>query len=400
MYYPVVSVIVPIYNVENYLQKCIDSVCVQTYSHIEIILIDDGSSDNSGIICDKYLSFDSRIVVVHKKNGGLSSARNAGLDIAKGEYIAFVDADDRIHPKFIESLIKLSIQYNADISQCDYLSIMENSFELPLNPLQSIYIYNNRQAIYELCCTNNSNKYVVVWNKLYKKKLFDNIRFPVGKIHEDEFVIHLLLWKADRIVITNQYLYYYLQRKTSIVNKSFSLRRLDAIDAFKERLLFLKSHKFEDEYLATLQSLVFLLDKYYRLTKEYIKDCDKVCINLIREKETAERLYEKEVLLNRQIERSCRQIKDSRIVLYGAGYWGRIFYKWIDENNYAVIVGWVDTRWSKIQNISYSVDPIDMLLKYEYDYILVTIKNKLLQQEIVKNLVSWGIHKDKIELII
>lgn len=239
--YPAVSVILPIYCVEKYLEQCIDSILVQTCSDLEIILVNDGSTDHCGNICDKYSAKDSRIRVIHKKNGGVSSARNAGLDIAVGEYIAFIDPDDTVHSRYIEILLDLCQRYDCDIAQCDFLAIAEDSVKLPFGQRQRIDILNNRQALSKLCSANEEVRYVVPWGKIYKRDLFDNIRYPIGRIHEDEFTTYLLFWKARKIVITNQYLYYYIQRATSIMGQKFSISRLDVLDALRERAEFLKT---------------------------------------------------------------------------------------------------------------------------------------------------------------
>lgn len=390
---PLVSIIVPIYNAESYLQECINSIRAQTYSHLEIILIDDGSLDNCGLICDENAKEDNRFVVIHKENAGLSSARNVGLDIAKGEFVSFIDADDTVHPKFIEIMVGLCKQYGCDIAQCDYLSVSNISLKLTLNPQQSLSIYNKRQAMYELCCTNNAVKYAVAWNKIYKKRLFKNIRYPVGKIHEDEFTTYLLLWEANKIVVTNQYLYYYLRHKTSITGKPFSFNRLDALDAYKKRLDFLMRHELEGEYFCTLEIMNNFIQKNYLSIKENIKNSEKICKDLLLEKENIQKLLNDS---KSDLPKSCIYPKQSKIVLYGAGHWGRIYYKWIKDNHYGTIVGWVDNAWFDLNDIEYCVSPIDMLLRIEFDYVLITLRDKLLQEEITENLICWGISQSKI----
>lgn len=395
-YYPVVSVIVPIYKVEGYLQQCIDSICGQTYQYLEIILVDDGSPDGCGRICDDNAKIDSRILVIHKENGGLSSARNVGIDIAKGEYVSFIDADDTIHPQFIEILAGLCEQYECDIAQCDYLTVAENSSKLPLNSLQSIKIYNNKQALYEQCCTNNGDKYTIACNKIYKKELFQDIRYPLGRIHEDEFITYLLLWKARKIAITNQYMYYYLQRVTGIMGSPFSIKRLDVLVAFYEKLEFLKGHQLREEYKGTLRTVIRLIQSNYMLLKENVKDSAAICAGLLREKEETERILDELVMKKDQIFQTCIYPRQSRIVLYGAGYLGRIFYQWIKENRHGIVVGWVDNFWNAIEGTDYPVKQIDTLMEIQFDYVLVAIEDRLIQEEVVENLISWGIPEKKI----
>lgn len=243
---PTISVIVPIYNVEKYLGKCIESIINQTYSNLEIILVDDGSPDNCGDICDYYASKDRRIKVIHKENGGLSDARNAGLDFAKGEYINFIDSDDYINKGFYEVLINLVISNNADIAQCAFLKVYEND-NTNTNPLvnEKITVLNNIEAL-----NNLFNDYYVttsvVWNKLYRKELFTEIRFPKGKIHEDEFTTFKVLFKSKKVVTTSKPLYYYLQRSNSIMGENFNVKRLDFLEAYSSQISFYNENRLVD----------------------------------------------------------------------------------------------------------------------------------------------------------
>ena len=182
---PVISIIVPVYKVEKQLNKCIESILNQTFKDYELILVDDGSPDNCGHICDEYEKKDSRIKVIHKKNGGLSDARNAGLDIALGKYIGFVDSDDIIHPQMYEKLYNCINKSNLDIVQCKFKrfkSIEEININISDSEL-NFKEYNSQDAIIDLIDNNKIN--VNAWNKLYKRELFQNERYPKGKIHED-----------------------------------------------------------------------------------------------------------------------------------------------------------------------------------------------------------------------
>ena len=209
-----VSIIVPVYNVEKYLENCIQSILNQTFKNFELILVDDGSTDNSGKICDIYEKKDSRIKVIHKDNGGLSSARNAGIDIAGSKYIGFVDSDDSIHPKMYEVLYNLIEKYKSDISCCNYKYTYDisnqNHEELNLNEVIEM---SNIESIEKLYDKDLGVKLVVAWNKLYHKRLFDNIRYKVGRLHEDEFMAHRILYNSKKITYVDNELYYYLQEK-------------------------------------------------------------------------------------------------------------------------------------------------------------------------------------------
>lgn len=399
------SIIVPVYNVENYLQRCIDSICKQTYSCLEIILIDDGSPDQCGNICDKNSLLDDRILVIHKENGGLSSARNAGLDIASGKYIAFVDADDTIHPRFIEILVGLCEQYECDIAQCDFLTVANESLKLPLNSQQPLIFYSGKQAVSEMCIGRDDVKFSVAWNKIYKKTLFKEIRYPLGMIHEDEFVSYQIIWKAKKMVITNQYLYYYLQRTGSIMGSKYSVKRLDGLIAYRERLDFLKQKKLEKEYVAMLRKYISLIERNCILLKRNVEHCEDIYRKLSKEKEKLiEQLplvpmrEEEQICVKWEINK-CPYPKGAKIVLYGAGKYGNVYYHWIQDNHCGNIVGWVDNSWNAIEQMEYAVGPLDLLLRLTYDYVLITIKSKSVQKEVIQNLKSWGISKRKILVI-
>ena len=195
---PFLSIILPIYNVEKYLDRCMKSILKQSFKDYEIILVDDGSPDRCGDICDEYAKKDKRIKVIHKENGGLSDARNSGLDVATGKFVAFIDSDDFIHKDMYMILYNAIIDSKSDISQCKFKYFFKED-ELNKNIINdgNYKIYNNIDAIEEVI--ENKNLNANVWNKLYKKELFNDIRFPKGKIHEDEFVTYKVFYKASSI---------------------------------------------------------------------------------------------------------------------------------------------------------------------------------------------------------
>ncbi|MBR9647298.1 glycosyltransferase family 2 protein [Clostridium tyrobutyricum] len=273
---PIVSIIVPIYNVERYINKCIDSILSQTFKKFELILVDDGSPDSCGEMCDKYAKLDYRIKVIHKKNGGLSSARNAGIDIAQGKYIGFIDSDDWIKNDMYESLYKAIIKYDADISICDFIKFNENyDLSFKEDSRKNIEIWNNIEALEKLN-TDNCGKIVIAWNKLYKKELWSDIRFPEGRIHEDVFTMHKILFKANRVVNTNKILYGYLQRSSSIIGTKFSLKKLDYIDGLRERINFYRKNnlkKLEEDTRVIL--CCSIRDYYCKLRNSNIENKEK-----------------------------------------------------------------------------------------------------------------------------
>lgn len=226
---PKISIIVPVYNVEKYIHRCIDSILHQTFKDFELILVDDGSLDNSGKICDEYAKEDDRIKVIHKENGGLSDARNVGLDIAQGEYIAFVDSDDWIEKDMYSILYENIRKYNADISICKMRKIFDSTVDNNITTNNCI-ILNNEEAFD--CLFNNKYYASHACDKLYKKSLFDGIRYPVGKLYEDMFTTYRLFEKANKVVFSDYIGYNYFQRKDGIVNSKFRPEKLDYIRAF------------------------------------------------------------------------------------------------------------------------------------------------------------------------
>ena len=234
-----ISIIVPVYNVQDYLEFCIESILNQTFKNFELILVDDGSTDLSGKICDIYKEKDNRIKVIHKPNGGQSSARNAGIDVATGKYIGFVDSDDSIHPKMYEVLYNLIKKYKSDISGCNYKRTYDISSKEHENlNLDEVIEMSNIESIEKLYDKDLGVKLVVPWNKLYNKRLFDNIRYKVGRIHEDEFIAHRILYKCKKITYVDNELYYYLQREGSTMSKKSYKRKVDALLSKSDRMRF------------------------------------------------------------------------------------------------------------------------------------------------------------------
>ena len=244
-----VSVIIPIHNVEKYLGKCIESVTKQTYSNLEIILVDDESPDSCGKICDEWAKKDDRIIVIHKKNGGLSSARNAGIDICKGDYILFIDSDDYIELDMIEKMYKKIIDTSSDICICNYLWEYPNKIKKKTFSDKTIVVNNDN--IYDFLYNEYALLTIVSWNKLYKKQLFENIRFPEGRIHEDQYVICDILEHTEKMVyILDEYFYHYVQRDGSIMSK-FNMKRFDIVLALDRRVKFFEQKNDIEKVLIT-----------------------------------------------------------------------------------------------------------------------------------------------------
>jgi len=235
-----ITIIVPIYNVSDYLERCLKSIIKQTYKNLEIILVDDGSTDGSSLICDEYALKDNRIKVIHKKNGGLSDARNKGIDIANGEYIMFVDSDDYIALDLTKFLYNSLVKNKADISTCLYQCFHDKEDVLDFYD-NTEYVCSNTEALekmlYQKNCTTSA------WGKLYKASLFEDIRYPKDKICEDLDTTYLLFSKASKVVINTIKKYFYFQRSSSIINSKFNPKRMDALNfAKKQTDYIIKNH--------------------------------------------------------------------------------------------------------------------------------------------------------------
>lgn len=242
---PLVSIIVPVYKVEKELDRCVQSILGQTYKNLEIILIDDGSPDKCPEMCDEYAQKDGRIKVIHKRNGGLSDARNAGLDIAKGEYFAFIDSDDWVAENFIEHLVTNMEATNSDISICGYIMVnTAGEMRHYAAGKDDLEIFEHDAALHELFAQQKFGCMICL--KVYRHDLFEDVRFPKGKLYEDIAVSLPLFEKSKRCVLSDAELYYYFQRDSSIVNSKFSKRKLDMLEFVQKMVDY--SHEKEHRY--------------------------------------------------------------------------------------------------------------------------------------------------------
>lgn len=239
-----ISIIVPIYNVEKYLEKCVSSIINQTYKNIEIILVDDGSTDNCYRICDDFQKKDKRIIVIHKKNGGLSDARNAGLRIATGELIGFVDGDDYIKKDMYEKMYTCMKNTDADIVECKCINVRNEKEEI-VNESSKTYLYDAQAALKLMMSSGQKiqKPRLSVWSKLFKKEIIDGLKFPVGKVHEDIVFEAKAFLNAEKICILDKCLYCYNIREGSIMNSGFSKKDLDKLILMQERTELLKERK-------------------------------------------------------------------------------------------------------------------------------------------------------------
>lgn len=260
------SIIVPVYKVEKYLRRCVDSILNQTFSDFELILVDDGSPDNCGAICDEYAAKDDRIAVIHKANGGLSSARNAGLDIAQGDYIGFVDSDDHIHPRMYEILVETMEREKTDLVQCWYQRVRsdESTTYLPIETLPRTQKYEKSYFLghYNTFFWKKVPGYV--WLKLYRKRIFEKLRFPEGVLIEDLHILLPTLQQCDSIALIDIPLYYYVQNPESIMQKGMTLQHVrDHMEAYYNHLRFFSNEKNWVQYRLTQETICCVFAFYY-----------------------------------------------------------------------------------------------------------------------------------------
>lgn len=268
---PLVTIIVPVYKVEKYLRRCLDSIAAQTYTNFEAILVDDGSPDRCGEICDEYAAKDTRFRVIHQKNGGLSAARNTGIENCFGTYIMFVDSDDYIAANMCEVLLKNAIQDKAQIVMCGFYFVYEGKqVSSSVCPPQAVM--SGKDATIQCLGPKSSIYSVVVWNKLYKRDLFEvdagKVRFPEGLIYEDEFVSYKLLYLAESVSMIKEPLYYYWQREGSIIHSSKHKKML-----IGEKII-LEYFRWAKEYAPDMIDLVkFASIRFFNgLVWEYVRE--------------------------------------------------------------------------------------------------------------------------------
>lgn len=245
-----ISVIVPVYKDEQYIHRCVNSILAQTYSDFELILVDDGSPDSCGIICDEYAVRDDRIHVIHQENGGLSAARNAGIDWvfanSNSQWLTFVDSDDWIHPEMFSTLIEAAEVNKVNVSVCNYAITWGEP------PAVQAKAYEISLCTPEVLFTSRHVNAVVAWGKLYARDVFAQIRYPVGKIHEDEFTTYKIIFAEMQIAFVDVNMYFYFQNASGITHSDWSPKRMDAIKALEEQIQFFATNRFNAAYKQTV----------------------------------------------------------------------------------------------------------------------------------------------------
>ena len=247
-----ISIIIPVYKVEKYLNKCVESVVNQTHKNLEIILVDDGSPDNCPAMCNEWAKKDDRIKVIHKKNGGLSDARNAGLEIMTGNYVMFVDSDDFLDASICEKLLNIIEKYDVGFAMCGTNIVDENgNIKAVPKSDENVCVFTDFDALRQLL--NPKLPYIMTaWAKLYKSSVFKNIKYPVGKLHEDEFVIANIIEESKSFAYSNEKMYNYLRRSQSIMGQKTDKNVEHSLEAFKQRFAFLsKVHPNNQEIISS-----------------------------------------------------------------------------------------------------------------------------------------------------
>lgn len=255
---PLISVVVPVYKVEQYLDRCVQSIVKQIFSDLEIILVDDGSPDNCPAMCDAWAERDCRIKVIHKKNGGLSDARNAGMAVAGGTYLSFVDGDDWIAPEMYQTLVSLLEKDGSDIAACGVEMVWDGEEKREMLTPPGNCVLEREEAMRAIILENRLKQ--PVWYKLYRRGVVEDVLFPVGKYHEDVFWSYRAIGNARRVSVMDRPLYFYRQRAGSIMGAGFSVRRLDALEAYEARLKYVEKyfpHLVEEAALAAWFSCMY-----------------------------------------------------------------------------------------------------------------------------------------------
>lgn len=279
---PLISIIIPVYNTEKYLKCCIESVRKQSYRNIEIILVNDGSTDQCARICNEYAQYDNRIRVIHKNNKGLAEARNDGIKCSRGSYLAFIDSDDFIHRQYIEVLYENCRKYESEIAILDYERVdcdaADENYVVQKLKKYTTECVSGKAANYRIYEYEYYVKTIMACAKLIKKELFNGICFPPGRIHEDEATIYKLLYNAKKVVYINLKLYFYRRNPNGIMLSEFSEKRLQLIDALEERLQFYEEHKEKkggkDLYNLTLDYEYSVLHQFYCKLKFHMNNSE------------------------------------------------------------------------------------------------------------------------------
>ncbi len=264
-----ISVIVPVYKVEQYIHRCVDSILTQTFTDFDIVLVDDGSPDKCGAICNAYAEADSRVHVIHQKNRGLSAARNAGIDWSfahsDSAWLSFVDSDDWVHSRYLEILYKAVLRDNTSVAIGNALWTDDES--LPIEVDENSTLWETEKYF-----VKDSTNATVAWGKLYRKTCFKRIRYPIGRIHEDEFVTYRILFEEDYVSVVDSSLYAYFQNSEGIMKSKWTPKRLDALEAYENQVRYFSSRKKLDIAKKRFSILIGLI----KSSKRNLVECESI----------------------------------------------------------------------------------------------------------------------------
>ena len=284
-----VSIIVPVYQVENYLHKCVDSILAQTFTDFELILVDDGSKDRSGQICDEYAEMDERVTVIHKENSGLSDTRNRGIEQAAGNYFMFVDSDDYIAPTMVECLYQSILKENADIAACNFLYSFEDDRNQDFSTNIQWEVVSGAEIFYNRKNDRSCGYWTVVWNKLYKSKVFGKLRFRAGKYYEDEFWANDIYQMDIKMVTIPECLYYYRQHGNNSMKTTNSKKNLDILEALQERI---DIYLMDETHAAQAYRVLIYSLEYLEKSKRMITNREEKAKYLQAEKRTKDIVHQ------------------------------------------------------------------------------------------------------------
>ena len=382
---PLISVIVPIYRIERYIGICIESLINQTYENLEIILVDDGSPDRCPEICDLYAKKDDRIKVIHKENGGLVSARKAGLLASSGEYIGYVDGDDWVGAGFYEALYTAIITSDSDIAAAGQSrDLFESSAHFTNSLPAGIYEGSKLEELYRNMLSNGEfyrpGVTTYVWNKLFKREVLTEAQMNVDErisIGEDGAVTYPALLAAKRVCITDNCAYHYRQREDSMLKKSESFTN----EAKKLRYLY--------DYLIDFAKKN---DNKYDLIKQINDYVLSICIirsgGILDATDTEP-----------EFTPYGSKIDGKKLVIYSAGTFGQQLMNRFLENSRCDIIGWLDDDYREYRRCCMDVDPVEKITKFEYDYVLIATVDRLLAKNISNRLLDYGISKEKMLIV-
>jgi len=369
---PLISIVVPVYQIDRYIGICTESLLNQTYENLEIILVDDGSTDRCPEICDLYASKDARIKVIHKENGGLVSARKAGLLAATGQYVGYVDGDDWVGAGFVESLYTAISTANADIAAGGFSRDLFNRTAhfadlMPCGVYEGERLDELRRQMISYGDFFKLGVSTYVWNKLFKKEILLAVQMPVDdniSIGEDAAVTYPAIMQARRMVITDTCSYHYRQREDSMLKKVASFSE----DALKLRCLY--------EYMSKFASTQ---DAKYKLQAQVDDFVLGIC-------------------MMRSGSLSCfgSEIRGKKLAIYSAGTFGQQLYNKLHPSSDCTLVNWVDDDYWEYRRCCLDVNPVESLSQGGYDYVLIATLNDVLKEKIASRLMDCGVNKSKI----